>query len=79
MFFGNKKQTEELTNAMLTHADILDHGMTKIANVIEDQTEEKTGCTCHKSEEKHDVLDPVQLNVISKDTFEEAAKQVFDA
>ena len=79
MFFGNKKQTEELTNAMLTHADILDRGMTKIANVIEDQTEEKTGCTCHKSEEKHDVLDPVELNVISKDTFEEAATQVFDA
>lgn len=79
MFFGNKKQTEELTNAMLAHADILDHSMTKIANVIEDQTDEKSGCTCHKSEEKHDVLDPVELNVISKDTFEEAAKQVFDA
>lgn len=79
MFFGNKKQTEELTNAMLAHADILDHSMTKIANVIEDQTDVKTGCTCHKSEEKHDVLDPVELNVISKDTFEEAATQVFDA
>lgn len=79
MFFGNKKQTEELTNAMLAHADILDHGMTKIANVIEDKEEAKTGCTCHKSEEKHDALDSVELNVISKDTFEEAAKQVFDA
>lgn len=79
MFFGNKKQTEELTNAMLAHADILDHGMTKIANVIEDHTDAGTGCTCHKSEEKHDVLDSVELNVISKDTFEEAAKQVFDA
>ena len=79
MFFGNKKQTEELTNAMLAHADILDHGMTKIANVIEDQTDATTECTCHKSEEKHDVLDPVELNVISKDTFEEAARQVFDS
>lgn len=77
MFFGHKKQTEELTNAMLTHADILDHSVSKIAKAMEDTKE--TGCSCHKSEEKHEVLDPVELNVISKDTFEEAARQVFDS
>ena len=77
MFFGHKKQTEELTNAMLAHADILDHSVSKLARLME---EKESGCTCDKTpNETHEVLDPVELNVISKDTFEEAAKQVFDA
>lgn len=77
MFFGHKKQTEELTKAMLTHADILDHSVSKLARLMEDK---ESGCTCKKTpEETHEVLDPVELNVISKDTFEEAAKQVFDS
>ena len=77
MFFGHKKQTEELTNAMLAHADILDHSVSKLARLME---EKESGCTCDKTpNETHEVLDPVELNVISKDTFEEAAKQVFDS
>ena len=77
MFFGHKKQTEELTNAMLAHADILDHSVSKLARLME---EKESGCTCEKTpNETHEVLDPVELNVISKDTFEEAAKQVFDS
>ena len=34
MFFGHKKQTEELTNAMLAHADILDHSVSKLARLM---------------------------------------------
>lgn len=81
MFFGKKKQTEELTEALMDHVQILDHRASELVKMIEGAREERMKDDLKKvtEESKHEVLDPVELNVISKDTFEEAAKQVFDS
>lgn len=81
MFFGKKKQNEELIEAFTQHTRMCDARASELADMCRKWREERMGEDLKKAEEepKHDVLDPVELNVISKDTFEEAAKQVFDS
>lgn len=81
MFFGKKKQNEELIEAITQHTHMCDARASELADMCRKWREERMGEDLKKAEEepKHDVLDPVELNVISKDTFEEAAKQVFDS
>ena len=81
MFFGKKKQNEELIEAITQHTHMCDARTSELTDQCRKWCEERMSEDHKKAAEepKHDVLDPVELNVISKDTFEEAAKQVFDS